>query len=259
MGFVRRRARRRTALVVEERPTQPAGTEAVTGVTEEGYDDAGQDQQAAPPPQAAAAPAEASPGIDYGELEQLGKLHADGTLTDEEFAAAKAKILEADPRDRRNAIASARADGAVARTHRRGRARRGRPGATRGAGARPPRSPPPDLVSGSSGSLAGTTTVASWRASPPSSGAGIASCRRCGSRNRCATAGWRTHSSPVRRPRLAAEAARSSCFSYDLLARGLYDRLGYETVGVIENCPAEALRAGTARTCEAALLHRNRL
>jgi hypothetical protein len=61
---------------------------------DEGYDDAGQDeQQAAPPPQAAAAPAEASPSIDYGELEQLGKLHADGTLTDEEFAAAKAKIL----------------------------------------------------------------------------------------------------------------------------------------------------------------------
>ena len=47
----------------------------------------------APPPQAAAAPAQASSGIDYDELEQLGKLHADGTLTDEEFAAAKAKIL----------------------------------------------------------------------------------------------------------------------------------------------------------------------
>ena len=27
------------------------------------------------------------------ELERLGQLHADGTLTDEEFAAAKAKIL----------------------------------------------------------------------------------------------------------------------------------------------------------------------
>jgi hypothetical protein len=31
--------------------------------------------------------------MDYDELERLGKLHADGTLTDEEFAAAKAKIL----------------------------------------------------------------------------------------------------------------------------------------------------------------------
>src|SRR5437764_5306679 len=35
--------------------------------------------------------------------------------------------------------------------------------------------------------------------------------RRGGSRNRCATAGWRTPSSPARRPRPAAEAARSSC------------------------------------------------
>jgi hypothetical protein len=49
----------------------------------------------APPPQAAAAPAPASPSIDYDQLAELGKLHADGTLTDEEFAAAKAKILGA--------------------------------------------------------------------------------------------------------------------------------------------------------------------
>ena len=27
-------------------------------------------------------------------------------------------------------------------------------------------------------------------------------------------------------------------FAYDLLAAGLYERLGYETVGVIEGCPA---------------------
>jgi hypothetical protein len=31
--------------------------------------------------------------VDYDELKQLGELHAAGTLTDEEFAAAKAKIL----------------------------------------------------------------------------------------------------------------------------------------------------------------------
>ena len=74
----------------EERPTPPAGT----GVVDQGYDDAGQDeQQTAPPPQAAPAPAQPSASIDYDELAQLGKLHADGTLTDEEFAAAKAKIL----------------------------------------------------------------------------------------------------------------------------------------------------------------------
>ncbi|HTA05655.1 MAG TPA: GNAT family N-acetyltransferase, partial [Solirubrobacteraceae bacterium] len=39
-----------------------------------------------------------------------------------------------------------------------------------------------------------------------------------------------------------AEASRRGCglvvfHAYDLLARGLYERLGYETVGVIENCP----------------------
>jgi ribosomal protein S18 acetylase RimI-like enzyme len=39
------------------------------------------------------------------------------------------------------------------------------------------------------------------------------------------------------------EARRRGCallvfHAYDLLARGLYDRLGYETVGVIDNCPA---------------------
>lgn len=40
-----------------------------------------------------------------------------------------------------------------------------------------------------------------------------------------------------------AEARRRGCalvvfHAYDLLARGLYARLGYETVGVIENCPS---------------------
>ena len=40
-----------------------------------------------------------------------------------------------------------------------------------------------------------------------------------------------------------AEARRRGCalvvfHAYDLLTRGLYERLGYETVGVIEDCPA---------------------
>jgi GNAT superfamily N-acetyltransferase len=40
-----------------------------------------------------------------------------------------------------------------------------------------------------------------------------------------------------------AEALRRGCAlvvlqAYDLLTRGLYERLGYETVGVIEDCPA---------------------
>jgi GNAT superfamily N-acetyltransferase len=39
-----------------------------------------------------------------------------------------------------------------------------------------------------------------------------------------------------------AEARRRGCSlvqfrAYDLLAPGIYERLGYETVGVIENCP----------------------
>ena len=51
---------------------------------------AAQEAQEAPPQEAA--PAQAEPDkIDM--LTQLGKLHADGTLTDEEFAAEKAKIL----------------------------------------------------------------------------------------------------------------------------------------------------------------------
>jgi hypothetical protein len=86
MGFVRRRARRRTALVV-------GGAAYAAGRhrnRNQGYDDASYDE---PPPEAAPAPAQPSASIDYDELSKLGKLHADGTLTDEEFAAAKAKIL----------------------------------------------------------------------------------------------------------------------------------------------------------------------
>jgi hypothetical protein len=50
-------------------------------------------QQTAPPPPPAAAPA-AAPAPDMIEqLKQLGELHAQGILTDEEFAAQKAKLL----------------------------------------------------------------------------------------------------------------------------------------------------------------------
>lgn len=44
-------------------------------------------QQYAPPPPAAAAP------DPIAQLKELGELHASGVLTDEEFAAQKAKIL----------------------------------------------------------------------------------------------------------------------------------------------------------------------
>ena len=51
-------------------------------------------QQPAAPPPAPAAPA--AGGMSQGsidELKQLGELHDNGVLTDEEFAAQKAKIL----------------------------------------------------------------------------------------------------------------------------------------------------------------------
>lgn len=52
---------------------------------------------AAPPPQQGAAP-EPQPEMQvpvdpYEELKKLGQLHQQGVLTDEEFAAAKARIL----------------------------------------------------------------------------------------------------------------------------------------------------------------------
>jgi uncharacterized membrane protein YebE (DUF533 family) len=47
-----------------------------------------------PPPQEAAAPAAAAPADDTtAELERLAQLHQSGALTDDEFAAAKSKLL----------------------------------------------------------------------------------------------------------------------------------------------------------------------
>jgi len=50
-------------------------------------------QTQAAPPQAAPAPAPAASGDSTAELERLAKLHESGALTDEEFAAAKSKLL----------------------------------------------------------------------------------------------------------------------------------------------------------------------
>jgi hypothetical protein len=92
--MVRRRARRRTALVVGG-AAYAAGRHRAhvqdQEYAEQGYQDQGYEQppQQAPPPPPAA-PAQA---FDYSELQRLGELHANGTLTDEEFAEAKAKIL----------------------------------------------------------------------------------------------------------------------------------------------------------------------
>jgi len=62
------------------------------------YDQQAQDEQYMAPEQAAPAPAPAAPAPDpmdakMAELEKLGRLHESGVLTDEEFAAEKAKIL----------------------------------------------------------------------------------------------------------------------------------------------------------------------
>jgi membrane protease subunit (stomatin/prohibitin family) len=51
------------------------------------------DQQ--PQPMAAQAPAPAQEKDSIAKLKELGELHESGVLTDEEFAAAKAKILNA--------------------------------------------------------------------------------------------------------------------------------------------------------------------
>jgi hypothetical protein len=55
----------------------------------------GQQQAAAPPPPAPAAPAPAAAPADptVEKINQLAQLHASGALTDEEFAAAKARAL----------------------------------------------------------------------------------------------------------------------------------------------------------------------
>ena len=52
------------------------------------YDQGVQAAQAAAP-----APAAPAPGLDMEQLKQLGELHTAGVLSDEEFAAAKAKLL----------------------------------------------------------------------------------------------------------------------------------------------------------------------
>ncbi len=58
------------------------------------YDEEAQQQQeaAAPAPQQDA-PAEPPEDADVAKLKQLGELHSQGVLSDDEFAAAKAKIL----------------------------------------------------------------------------------------------------------------------------------------------------------------------
>jgi len=81
MGFVRRRTRRRTMLM--------AGGMAYAAGRRAGDEGASAQEYApAPPP-----PVPASVPSDTDELQRLADMHAAGALTDDEFAAAKAKLL----------------------------------------------------------------------------------------------------------------------------------------------------------------------
>jgi len=83
--------RRRPIARMAVRTTAVVGTAAVVG----GHMANKQAQQAAAqqPVEAAAAPPPSDAEDPYAELEKLGKLHQEGILTDEEFAAQKAKLL----------------------------------------------------------------------------------------------------------------------------------------------------------------------
>jgi len=96
MGMVRRRTRRRTMLVAGG-VAYAAGRAGRGGqAQDEEYeeDDQGEQQYDAPPP-APPAPAATAPAADdaTSEIERLASMHESGVLSDEEFAAAKAKVL----------------------------------------------------------------------------------------------------------------------------------------------------------------------
>jgi hypothetical protein len=96
MGLMRMAAR---TAVVAGTATAVSGRVAhrqATKYDEQAQEQYAQQQAAAPAPAAAAAPAAAEPSAADAQMEQLtnlASLHSQGVLSDEEFAAAKAKIL----------------------------------------------------------------------------------------------------------------------------------------------------------------------
>jgi hypothetical protein len=82
----------RTAVVAGTATAVSGGMRRRQEAKYEQQQEAAQPQQAAPQ-QAAPAPAPAAGGDTIAELERLGQLRQQGLLTDEEFAAAKAKLL----------------------------------------------------------------------------------------------------------------------------------------------------------------------
>jgi Short C-terminal domain len=94
MGLIRGVARTAaiagTATAVSNRVSRRQGERWANEQDAAAYQEQQAYQQQAPPPPPPAAPA----GDDMLEqLKQLGELHAGGVLTDDEFAAQKAKIL----------------------------------------------------------------------------------------------------------------------------------------------------------------------
>ncbi len=88
MGF-RRRVRRRALVVGAVGGAAVAHHEATKG-QQQAYDQAPDEDYQDQQDQAQYAPPAADPA---DEIEHLAQLHASGALSDEEFAAAKAKIL----------------------------------------------------------------------------------------------------------------------------------------------------------------------
>ena len=89
-GVVRTAAVAGTATAVSNRVSRRQGERwARQGYYDQPEPEPQPQQQYAPPPAAPAAPA-ADP---IAQLKELGELHTQGILTDEEFAAQKAKIL----------------------------------------------------------------------------------------------------------------------------------------------------------------------
>ena len=91
MGIMRRRMRRRAIVggAAAAAVAYHAGKKRGEGEYEDVGTESEEPQSYAPPPPAQAAP-DQSPA---DELARLAELHAQGVLTDDEFAAAKAKVI----------------------------------------------------------------------------------------------------------------------------------------------------------------------
>jgi hypothetical protein len=90
------RVQRRQAEKYTSRDAQIAADRNAAYQQDMGYAEPAPQQYAQPaPPQYAPAPAPEAPSQEdvINQLKQLGELHASGVLTDDEFAAQKAKLL----------------------------------------------------------------------------------------------------------------------------------------------------------------------